>query len=140
MATTSTTQTLSAPLQSLSLRGGENEQTPKQDKPISFRDDPDYKYKRFLPDFDSSFKLPPLEPFEHVDPAHKALKHPDPQAFLKAATGRNELTPGFGTELEGIQLHKLSATDKEQLALFVAQRGLVVSTDWFLCLLSPTRK
>lgn len=27
-----------------------------------------YKYARFLPTFDPSIKLPPLEPFEHVDP------------------------------------------------------------------------
>ena len=72
---------------------------------------PDYAYARFLPSFDQTLKLPPLEPFEHVDPGHAALKHDDPQSFLRGAQV-SHLTPKFGSEVEGLQLSNLNAHDK----------------------------
>lgn len=85
-----------------------------------------YKYKRFLPEWTTSFKLPPLEPFEHVDPDHKALSDAEPLSFLEGATVRH-LTPDFGSEiLSGADLTKLDSRERSQLALFVAQRGVVV--------------
>ena len=75
---------------------------------------PDYAYAKFLPSFDQNYKLPPLEPFEHVDPGHAALKDRDPRSFLEGATV-NDLTPKFGTEVEGIQLSKLGDHDKRSV-------------------------
>lgn len=72
---------------------------------------PDYKYARFLPSYDKEYKLPPLEPFEHKDPGHEALKHPDPRSFLKEAKVNN-LTPKFGSEVEGVQLSQLDDAGK----------------------------
>ncbi|RSH89752.1 hypothetical protein EHS25_001738 [Saitozyma podzolica] len=89
---------------------------------------PDYKYARFLPSYDQSFKLPPLEPFEHTDPGLAALNDPEPRSFLQGAQV-TELSPNFGSEVEGIQLSKLDQRAKSQLALFVAQRGIVVFRD-----------
>lgn len=86
----------------------------------------EYKYKRYLPTFDAHLKLPPLTDFEHTDPGHKALTDPEPLAFLEGATVE-DLTPQFGSEVEGIQLHKLDDRGRQQLALWVAQRGVVVS-------------
>ena len=60
-----------------------------------------------------------------VDVAHRALKHPDPRSFLKKATSTEELTPRFGTALQGIDLTQLSPDELDQLALFVAERGVV---------------
>ena len=88
----------------------------------------EYKYARYLPTFDAHLKLPPLEPFEHVDPGHQALSDPEPQAFLKGAEVE-ELTPQFGSDVSGIQLHKLDKRGREQLALWVAQRGVVAFRD-----------
>ncbi|KAI5481708.1 alpha-ketoglutarate dependent taurine dioxygenase [Pseudohyphozyma bogoriensis] len=87
-----------------------------------------YKYARFLPTFDAGTKLPPLEPFEHVDPGLAALNDPEPRSFLKDAT-EEELTPDFGSDVSGVQLHKLSEKERQQLALFVAQRGVVAFRD-----------
>ncbi|KAJ9092914.1 hypothetical protein QFC21_006626 [Naganishia friedmannii] len=91
-------------------------------------DESDYPYARFLPHFDTSVTYPPLTDFEHHDPGLEALKHAEPRAFLNNATVAN-LTPRFGAEVSGIQLHKLTPTERQQLALFVAQRGVVAFRD-----------
>lgn len=107
-----------------------------------------YKYERFLPYFDHDLHLPPLQPFEHVDPGTlerlpslyhptyeitspspsglKALDDPEPRSFLNGASVE-ELTPEFGSEVEGVQLHELDARGRQQLARYVAERGVVVS-------------
>lgn len=65
--------------------------------PVKAEDD--YRYAHLLPHF-SQDRYPPLEPFEHVDPGHRALSHPNPRAFLQNATVTSviELTPRLGTE------------------------------------------
>lgn len=72
---------------------------------------PDYPYARFLPSYDQDYKLAPLEPFEHIDPGHAALKDANPREFLEGATEKH-LSPKFGSEIEGIQLSKLDAKAK----------------------------
>lgn len=101
---------------------------------------PDYPYAAFLPSFDQNYKLAPLEPFEHIDPGHAALKDPRPRAFLDSAVEKH-ISPKFGSEIEGIQLSQLDDRAKRcanqavmtltmsQLALYVAQRGIVVFRD-----------
>jgi sulfonate dioxygenase len=39
------------------------------------------------------------------------------------------LTPNIGTEVHGIQLNKLTETQKDDLALLVAERGVVFFRD-----------
>ncbi|KAF9229622.1 alpha-ketoglutarate-dependent sulfonate dioxygenase [Gyrodon lividus] len=87
-----------------------------------------YKYAHLLPDF-SQDKYPPLTPFEHVDPGLRALNHADPRAFLKDATSVIQLTPNLGTEIRGIRLTALDSDGRDQLALEVARRGLMVFRD-----------
>ncbi|CEQ41513.1 SPOSA6832_03241 [Sporobolomyces salmonicolor] len=95
-----------------------------------------YKYERFLPYFDHDLHLPPLQPFEHVDPeitspspsGLKALDDPEPRSFLNGAS-IEELTPEFGSEVEGVQLHELDARGRQQLARYVAERGVVAFRD-----------
>lgn len=72
---------------------------------------PDYPYARLLPSYDQNYKLAPLEPFEHVDPGHAALKDPEPQSFLKGGQVNN-LTPRFGAEVSGVQLSALGSREK----------------------------
>ena len=72
---------------------------------------PDYPYARLLPSYDQNYKLPPLEPFEHIDPGHAALSDPEPQSFLKGGQVNN-LTPRFGAEVSGIQLSSLGQREK----------------------------
>lgn len=98
------TQIIEAPLATLYLNTGAVK--PEEERTDKGRPSADYKYQRFLPSYDKSLKLPPLEPFEHVDPGLAALKDENPRAFLENAGVRN-LTPSFGSEVSGIQLSKL---------------------------------
>ncbi|KAK4706102.1 sulfonate dioxygenase, partial [Phenoliferia sp. Uapishka_3] len=87
-----------------------------------------YKYARFLPAFDTSLHYPPLKPFDHIDPGFAALTDPTPRSFLDAGEVA-EVTPDLGSEVSGVQLHRLNARERSQLALFVAQRGVVAFRD-----------
>ena len=77
-----------------------------------------YKYAHLLPVFPKDEHYPPLTPFEHVDPGHRALKHPDPRSFLANAKVA-QLTPPIGEEIRGVNLATLDNDAKDQLALEV---------------------
>ncbi|KAG6919601.1 hypothetical protein DXG01_004265 [Tephrocybe rancida] len=117
MATTTTTLETNAPV-TLKLRS--SEQTDKQEE------EP-YRYAHLLPHF-SHDHYPPLTPFAHIDPGRRALGHPNPRSFLDNATVV-ELTPSLGNEVHGLNLAELSDEGRDQLALEVARRGLVVFRD-----------
>ena len=77
-----------------------------------------YRYAHLLPHF-SADRYPPLTPFEHVDPALRALSHDNPRAFLDNATSVRELTPYLGSEVTGVNLAELDSAGRDQLALEV---------------------
>ncbi|KZW02620.1 TauD-domain-containing protein [Exidia glandulosa HHB12029] len=85
-----------------------------------------YKYAHLLPVFDPNEHFPPLVPYDHVDPGARALQHADPRAFIANATRISDITPHLGTEIDGVQLTQLDNDGRDELALLVAQRGLVV--------------
>lgn len=104
-----------------------------------------YRYSHLLPHF-STQTYPPLAPFQHADPGHRALKLEHPRAFLDNASSVMELTPNLGTEVSGVNLKDLDGSGRDQLALAVssntmwgyhradhspqvAQRGLLVFRD-----------
>lgn len=108
--------------------------------PPEVRAEDEYRYSHLLPHF-SGATYPPLQPFTHSDPGHRALNHPNPRVFLESATSVVELTPRLGTEGEqryvtlsgdsnllvhGINLAELDADGRDELALEVARRGLMV--------------
>ncbi len=77
--------------------------------------------------YDEETTLPPTEPFDFVDrglAADKAKPHllglNDPNVKV------TKLTPRIGTEISGLQLSELSDVQKDELALLVAERGVVV--------------
>ncbi|KAG5648242.1 hypothetical protein DXG03_006200 [Asterophora parasitica] len=113
-----TTELAQAALATLSLRPVE-EQDKKQEEP--------YRYAHLLPHF-SQDHYPPLTPFDHVDPGQRALSHANPRSFLDSASVV-ELTPNLGSEVRGVNLAELNADARDQLALEVARRGLVVFKD-----------
>ncbi|KAJ7066934.1 hypothetical protein C8F01DRAFT_1341068 [Mycena amicta] len=85
-----------------------------------------YRYAHLLQTW-STQKYPPLQPFDHVDAGSRALKHSDPRSFLDGANCKvTETTPEFGSEVRGLNLATLSPDQKDQLALEVARRGVVV--------------
>ncbi|KAI1873926.1 uncharacterized protein JN550_003195 [Neoarthrinium moseri] len=89
-----------------------------------------YKYRDYLPVYDETTTFPATEPFEFSDRGHLAdaakpnlldLKDPNVQV--------TKLTPRVGTEFRGVQLSQLTDTQKNELALLIAERGVVVFRD-----------
>ncbi|KAL1986690.1 hypothetical protein VTN96DRAFT_5895 [Rasamsonia emersonii] len=71
---------------------------------------------------------PPLEPFEHYD--HGKDADPTfPDLLPPGKAQISEITPLIGSEVHGVQLSQLNDKGKDQLALLVAQRKLVVFRD-----------
>lgn len=85
------------------------------------------KHPEFLPTWDPRQKYPPLEFFKYEDPALRA--DPSFPNLLNGKTSLKPITPKLGTEIRGLQLTKLSDAAKDELALLVAQRGVVVLRD-----------
>lgn len=115
MATT--VETLTQALPTLTLRS---------DKPSEEKLEEPYHYAHLNPHF-SPATYPPLTDFEHVDPGHRALKHPNPQSFLDNATSVTALTPFFGTDISGVSLAALDSDGRDQLALLVCGYFLIDS-------------
>lgn len=82
------------------------------------------KYPDYLPTWNLKEFYPPLEFTEHHDKgklADEKLPH-----LLGAEVKTKPITPKFGTEVRGAQLSSLSDEGKNELALLVAQRGVVI--------------
>ncbi|KAL7275723.1 hypothetical protein RUND412_001306 [Rhizina undulata] len=85
-------------------------------------------YPHYLPTWENDKAYPPLEPFPHTDPGHIAAAT-FPNLLPRGKFNVESLTPRFGSEVSGIQLSTLSDAGKNELALFVAQRGVVAFRD-----------
>ncbi|KAM7195400.1 TfdA family taurine catabolism dioxygenase TauD [Rhypophila sp. PSN 637] len=91
----------------------------------------EYKYSAYLPVYDEKTSFPPLQPFEFNDRGLVANKtkpnllNTKENADLKVS----KLTPVIGTEIRGLQLSKLNDLQKDELALLIAERGVVVFRD-----------
>ncbi|KAI9019999.1 hypothetical protein CLU79DRAFT_756673 [Phycomyces nitens] len=72
-------------------------------------------------------KYPELAPFKHIDPATRG--DPKKASLFNSAKKIVDLTPHIGTEIEGLQLSNLTDTQKDDLALLVAERGVVFFRD-----------
>jgi sulfonate dioxygenase len=83
-----------------------------------------------LPVYDNETKLPPLEPSEFTDRGISADKA-KPNLLPKGDSNvvATKLTPLIGTEIQGLQLSQLTDTQKNELALLIAERGVVVFRD-----------
>jgi sulfonate dioxygenase len=73
------------------------------------------------PDPDNKEFEPPKDRAFFADPAKKAL--------LSAVKQVRHLTPYIGTQLVGVQLSQLNDAQKDELALLVAERGVVFFRD-----------
>lgn len=88
---------------------------------------PQYKYDRYLPVYDETTKFPPTELFEFVDRGTKADKaKPHLLNPHNSKLEVTKLTPRVGTEIKGLQLSELTNVQKDELALLIAERGVVV--------------
>lgn len=105
--TSTATAIVNESLGALNIRGDEKKAEPSE-----------YKYTHLVPAFPKDEHYPPLTPFEHVDPGHRALTHPNPRSFLDGAKVI-QLTPPIGEEVRGVNLATLTDDEKDQLALEV---------------------
>ncbi|KAK1476296.1 hypothetical protein CTAM01_15539 [Colletotrichum tamarilloi] len=97
-----------------------------------------YEYESYLPHFVPGTQ-PPLEEFHHDDVGLRA----DPtKENLLGATGVSyeEVTPAVGTEIRGIQLSQLSFAQLDELALFAAERGVVIFRDQDFADIGPEKQ
>lgn len=83
------------------------------------------RYKAYLPVYDTTTKLPATEPFEFRDRGLDADKA-KPNLLKAEGIAVKKLTPRVGTEIDGIQLSQLNDAQKNELALLIAERGVVV--------------
>ena len=83
-------------------------------------------HKDFLPTWDPRQKFEPLKFFKHHDPGLRA----DPKLPNLFPAGKEikfkNTSPKLGTEVWGVQLSELDSKGKDELALYVAKRGVVV--------------
>ncbi|ODV68869.1 alpha-ketoglutarate catabolism dioxygenase [Hyphopichia burtonii NRRL Y-1933] len=87
------------------------------------------KHPEFLPTWDPKEKFPAQKFYKHEDPGKRA--DPTlPNLFPKdQEIKQKNITPKFGTEVFGVQLSELSDKGKDELALYVAKRGVAVFRD-----------
>jgi sulfonate dioxygenase len=83
-------------------------------------------YPQYLPTWDPVF-FPPLQPFEFSDPALRA--DPLKRSLLTPDVTAMPISPKMGTELTGVQLSSLNAQQRDELALLVSERKVVVLRD-----------
>ncbi|KAG8941193.1 hypothetical protein FRC03_004766 [Tulasnella sp. 419] len=84
--------------------------------------DESYEFNKYLPTF-PNVKWDPLGPIDFEDKGLKA--DPSKKNLFDAATKVDHLTPLIGTEISGIDLRYLTDQQKNDLALLVAERGVV---------------
>lgn len=83
--------------------------------------DPNEKYEPYPENFNENF----VDRGHFADPDFKSLFPPSDKDSIKL----KKISPKLGTEVRGVQLSQLSDQAKDDLALFVAQRGVVVFRD-----------
>lgn len=96
---------------------------------VSEKDRLESKFPDFLPTWDPNEKYRPLKAFKHEDPGLRA--DPSfPNLFPKDGDQQiKRVTPKMGTEIRNVQLSQLNDAGKDELALLVAQRGVVIFRD-----------
>ncbi|OJJ60211.1 hypothetical protein ASPSYDRAFT_31013 [Aspergillus sydowii CBS 593.65] len=108
----------------------EGEAVPATVKAFDDKAHSEYKYSHYLPVYDNETKFPPTEPFEFNDRGHAADKA-KPHLFQTGDSNVEitKLTPRVGSEVRGLQLSQLADVQKDELALLIAERGVVVFRD-----------
>ncbi|KAI8650527.1 TauD domain-containing protein [Fusarium keratoplasticum] len=89
-----------------------------------------YKYGAYLPVYDETTTFPPFQPFEFNDRglvANKAKSNLFPEGNSDVQVSK--ITPVIGTEIRGLQLSQLNDLQKDELALLIAERGVVIFRD-----------
>jgi len=83
-------------------------------------------------------KFAPLELFEHVDPGTRA--DPKKPHLLNPNTTTRNISPYIGTEISGVQLSELTKEGLDELALFAAERKVLIFRDQDFKDIGPDRQ
>ncbi|KAL6703596.1 hypothetical protein ACN47E_009541 [Coniothyrium glycines] len=99
------------------------------------------KYAAYLPVYDTSTTYPPTPLFDFVDRGHN-VDPAKPNLLSKENDSLRitKLTPRIGTEIKGLQLSQLTHEQKDELALLIAERGVVVFRDQDFKDIGPQRQ
>ncbi|KAJ3819788.1 hypothetical protein F5880DRAFT_1509886 [Lentinula raphanica] len=116
------------------LTNNENE-TPTN---TTFVGKPKLSYPFYFPYYDINEKFPPTLLFEHSDPGARA--DPAKPHLLTANTTAREISPYIGTEITGIQISQLSKEGLDELALFAAERKVLLFRDQDFKDIGPERQ
>ena len=92
-----------------------------------------------MPVHDETTTFPKVEPFDFHDRGLDADKA-KPNLLNHPGISLTRLTPRIGTEISGAQLSELSDAQKNELALLVAERGVVVFRDQDFKDIGPQRQ
>ncbi|KAJ7674007.1 hypothetical protein DFH06DRAFT_1173752 [Mycena polygramma] len=95
-------------------------------------------YPFYYPYFDLNEKFPPTEIFEFTDAGTRA--DPAKPHLLNANTTTHDISPYLGTEVTGVQISQLSSEGLDELALYAAQRKVLIFRDQDFKDLSPERQ
>ncbi|KAJ7256250.1 alpha-ketoglutarate catabolism dioxygenase [Mycena rebaudengoi] len=115
------------------LSGPELHALPKKD---SSEKGPSYPF--YFPYYDLNEKFPPTEIFEFTDPGTCA--DPAKPHLLTRNTKTQHISPYLGTEISGIQISELAKEGLDELALFTAERKVIIFRDQDFKDLSPERQ
>lgn len=86
-----------------------------------------YEYKQYKPVY-PEVNWEPLKPMENmVD--RGTLADPSKKNFLSAASKVTNVMPAIGTKVEGVDLRHLTNAQKDELALLIAERSVVIFED-----------
>ncbi|MCJ1456310.1 hypothetical protein MMC28_006670 [Mycoblastus sanguinarius] len=88
---------------------------------------PPATHPKYLPVWDAETKYAPLEPFTHYE--HGKDADPTFPDLFRNSTTVADITPSIGAEIRGVQISDLTSKGRDQLALFAAQKKVVVFYD-----------
>ncbi|KAF8249061.1 TauD-domain-containing protein [Wilcoxina mikolae CBS 423.85] len=98
---------------------------------------PSTAYPNYLPTWDPNF-FPPLPPFNFTDPGLRA--DPLKRSLLLPGVITTPISPKMGTEVTGLQLSSLSSQQRDELALLVSERKVVVFRDQDFADIGPAQQ
>ncbi|KAF8154907.1 hypothetical protein B0H34DRAFT_660634, partial [Crassisporium funariophilum] len=84
-------------------------------------------YPFYLPYFNVEEKFPPTKLFDHIDPGTRA--DPKKPHLLNPNVTTHHISPYLGTEVSGVQISQLTKEGLDELALFAAERKVLIFRD-----------
>lgn len=94
---------------------------------IKVAEDSGPSYPQYLPYWDHDEKWPPIELFEHSDAGKRA--NPAKPNLLNEHAKVTHISPYLGTEVRGVQLSQLTKEGLDELALYAAERKVLLFRD-----------